>query len=50
MLLVLIFLVCEHPDKLIPNTIIPFRNSISSRDKDAFKLCKMENRFYIFMT
>ena len=35
MLLVIILLVCKHPDKLIPNTIIPFRNFISSRAKTS---------------
>ena len=29
MLLFIILLVCEHPDNLIPNIIIPFRDSIS---------------------
>ena len=34
MLLVVIFLVCKHPDKLPTNPIIPFRDSISKKSKN----------------
>ena len=34
MVLMVIFLVCKHPDKLTPNTIIPFRDSISKKSKN----------------
>ena len=34
MFLVIIFLVCKHPDKLTPNPIIPFRDSISEKSKN----------------
>ena len=34
MFLVVILLVCKHPDKLPSNTIIPFRDSISEKSKN----------------
>jgi hypothetical protein len=35
MFLAVILLVCKHPDKLTPNTIIPFRDSISEKSKNS---------------
>ena len=34
MLLVVFLLVCKHPDKLTPNIIIPFKDSISEKSKN----------------
>ena len=35
MLLAIIFLVCEHPDKFIPNIIIPFQGLYLIKSKNT---------------
>ena len=41
---------CEHPDNLIPNIIIPFRDSISSREKPCFQQKKQFSTLTLTIT